>query len=507
MQSFPSRGFRGRRVRARRSGGGAAQQRECAQFGAGRVREQRRQRARGALQSRQCARLQPHCRRQRSHRGSLFRPPGAILRSLGRQLDYACWADRPGLSLRRAQRDRRLQPPQARRAAGAEHGGDRQHVRGHSSSTSTGAFRSPTVSASAAGSATSSSSSLMAAHRTIGRPRSWRAGGPPTRSRSSPSGAATTSPARAAEDRLHQRFLPPARNRAPAFVRPGWADNDSHWTNYGVLGTANLGAWAVRAGLFRSSADYPTNYTDLLLNTDRDGVGDRYILAEPDQRFRSISGELRLSRLVEEGALHHLFYLTARGREQRRLYGGGQQLAFGRTDLEQDFNPPRPDFSFGSQSRDLVRQAALGVGYHGLWSGVGELSLGLQKSWYRKSGGDAGGADPPVGRPAVADERHAFGLCEPRARLLRRLRPRARGEPDRAAQRRQSRRGATRDHHAADRRRLSPHSALPSTPGRGPVRRAKALFRPRQPPGLPKISASAAIRASSLAVAAGRSRS
>ena len=188
-------------------------------------------------------------------------------------------------------------------------------------------------------------------------------------------------------------FLPRKIERRHLFS-PAWADNESSWTNYGVLGTVNFGAWAFRAGLFRSSADNPTNYTDLLLNTGRDGVGDRYILAEPDQRFQSVSGELRLSRLVEEGALHHLFYLTLRGREQRRLYGGGQQLAFGRTDLEQDFNPPRPDFTFDPQSRDLVRQAALGLGYHGLWSGVGELSLGLQKSWYRKTGETPAGPIP-----------------------------------------------------------------------------------------------------------------
>lgn len=194
-------------------------------------------------------------------------------------------------------------------------------------------------------------------------------------------------------------FLPREIERRH-LLSPEWSDNDSRQLNYGMLGSAGFGAWSIRAGLFRSVADNSSTYTDLQFNTGTDGVGDRFIIAEPDRRFESLSGELRISRLFTDGERRHLLYLTGRGREQDRRYGGGQQIGFGRTDLEEELNVPRPDFVFGPQSRDRVRQAAFGLGYHGLWPEVGELSLGLQRSWYRKSGETPSGPIPAsVDRP------------------------------------------------------------------------------------------------------------
>lgn len=188
-------------------------------------------------------------------------------------------------------------------------------------------------------------------------------------------------------------FLPRVIERRHLFS-PEWTDNESRWVNYGALGTGRAGAWTFRAGLFRSLVDNAWTYTDLQRNTGPDGVGDRSIIAEPDRRFGSVSGELRASRLFAEDERRHILHLTARAREQRRRYGGGQSVAFGRTDIEEELDAPRPDYVFGPQTHDRVRQGTLGIGYQGLWPDVGELSLGLQRSWYRKSGETPGGPIP-----------------------------------------------------------------------------------------------------------------
>ncbi|MEO7655574.1 MAG: TonB-dependent receptor [Sphingomicrobium sp.] len=180
-------------------------------------------------------------------------------------------------------------------------------------------------------------------------------------------------------------FLPPRIERRRRFSA-SWSNSEIRYTNYGLLSTVRSGAWSFRGGLFRSLTDNPLSFSDISLNTDRQGVGDRFIIAEANREFGSFSGELRASRLIADGERSHIVHLTVRGREQRRRYGGGQTLSFGRIRYDELPDVPRPDFSFGPQTRDRVRQFTAGIGYQGLWRQVGELSLGVQKTVYRKSG-------------------------------------------------------------------------------------------------------------------------
>ncbi len=46
---------------------------------------------------------------------------------------------------------------------------------------------------------------------------------------------------------------------------------------------------------------------------------------------------------------------------------------------------PEPDFDFGPLTRDEVRQITGGIGYELRWPGIGELSLGVQKTDYEKN--------------------------------------------------------------------------------------------------------------------------
>jgi iron complex outermembrane receptor protein len=188
-------------------------------------------------------------------------------------------------------------------------------------------------------------------------------------------------------------FLPPRIERRRRFTAP-WAKSDLRYVNYGAFSTVRSGAWTFRAGLFRSVNQSPMTILDISLNTDREGVGDRSIIAEADRKFASASGELRASRLLADGSRSHVVHLTARGREQSRRYGGGQTISFGRIRYDELPDVPRPDFTAGPQTRDRVRQLTGGIGYQGLWRGVGELSLGLQKTFYRKTGERPSGPIP-----------------------------------------------------------------------------------------------------------------
>jgi iron complex outermembrane receptor protein len=180
-------------------------------------------------------------------------------------------------------------------------------------------------------------------------------------------------------------FLPPKIERRRLFS-PSWTENEYRNVNYGLLSTVTSGAWTLRGGLFRSVFDNPFNFLDITLNTDAQGVGDRFIIAEADRKFGSWSGELRASRLLLEGERRHIVHLTLRGRDQRRRYGGGQTIPAGHIPIDSLPDLDRPQLVFGPQTRDHVRQFTAGVGYQGLWPGVGELSLGIQKTRYRKDG-------------------------------------------------------------------------------------------------------------------------
>jgi iron complex outermembrane recepter protein len=93
--------------------------------------------------------------------------------------------------------------------------------------------------------------------------------------------------------------------------------------------------------------------------------------------------------LGETGAL-------VRARKQSRVYGGEDFLDLGPSQIGvQDFRP-EPVARLGARTSDDVRQHTFGIAYQGRWKGLGELSLGLQKTDYKKQvDGIAPGVDAP----------------------------------------------------------------------------------------------------------------
>jgi iron complex outermembrane receptor protein len=201
-------------------------------------------------------------------------------------------------------------------------------------------------------------------------------------------------------------FLP-KRFRRSEFHGQKWADFGAAMTNYGLVAKADALGFDVKLGVFRSIFDNDEAAADLLFDTRRDGsVGQRIVVLVRDDKSASTSGELRVSKSIGEGPRLHSFIASARGRAQDRRYGGAAQVDLGAsTSLVADFRPEPTGYTFGPKTQDRVRQTTIGMAYQGRWKGVGELSVGVQKSDYSKAITDP---NPAVVFPETTDSPWLF---------------------------------------------------------------------------------------------------
>ncbi len=112
-------------------------------------------------------------------------------------------------------------------------------------------------------------------------------------------------------------YLPPRIERRNFGLDYTGTDVDRQY--YGGLGSAQLSEnWQIRAGLFRWESDVKISMTELFRNVQRDGSGQRQLVATRDQTAESTSGEIRSSYSLTEGARRHTIHLAARGRVTER---------------------------------------------------------------------------------------------------------------------------------------------------------------------------------------------
>jgi len=180
-------------------------------------------------------------------------------------------------------------------------------------------------------------------------------------------------------------FAPPQIERRRYFGQ-SWAQNESDSTTYGVLSKARIGeSWAIAAGVFRSVQEDMASFADLYVGTQRDGSTTERLIADPEQRYASTSGEIRASRSFMAGPRLHTIHMSVRARELESIYGGSMALDLGPRSLGQRVPIERPSaFAFRERTRDSVDQTTLGLGYELRWRGVGEASLGVQRAEYEK---------------------------------------------------------------------------------------------------------------------------
>jgi iron complex outermembrane receptor protein len=178
----------------------------------------------------------------------------------------------------------------------------------------------------------------------------------------------------------------PPKIRREHYYGQRWAQNEGSTHNYGLLARTRFGAWTARLGVFESVFAPEASFAELFTGIDAAGNANERVIAFQDSRFASRSGELRLSRAFEAGNRRHSVHVAVRGRIQKRRYGGEDEIDAGPVSLGVGRAIPEPDFQFGAQSRDEVKQQTAGIAYELQWKDVGELSVGVQKTSYSKTG-------------------------------------------------------------------------------------------------------------------------
>nr|WP_293856191.1 TonB-dependent receptor [Sphingomonas sp. SCN 67-18] len=200
-----------------------------------------------------------------------------------------------------------------------------------------------------------------------------------------------------ADENTHPRMtvtnnqLPPEIKRVKYYGQP-WTIWTQDHVNYGVIARADLGDWQLSSGLFHSYIKKDINYSDQFQGVNASGVAANHrIVISPGLDTNSTSGEIRLSRRIADGDRSHKFHVSVRARDQSRIYGGGVQFDYGPMAVEAGTRLDEPDPVFGPTAKDKIRQASVGLAYEGIWQGVGELSLGVQKADYKKTTNAADG--------------------------------------------------------------------------------------------------------------------
>jgi iron complex outermembrane receptor protein len=177
-------------------------------------------------------------------------------------------------------------------------------------------------------------------------------------------------------------FLPPL---VQGYVGQNWAEARSLSQNYGGIITARLSQrWSLAAGIFRSISDNPVGYSDLYLDTQRNGLAEQFVVGYPDQSVASTSGEARLTGRFSAGSWRHDIVLLARGRDALALYGGSDAVDVGPAQIGQGLQVPQPLFSYSARTNDRTELWSAGSAYRAQWQGRADFSLGIQQESYNK---------------------------------------------------------------------------------------------------------------------------
>jgi len=194
-------------------------------------------------------------------------------------------------------------------------------------------------------------------------------------------------------------YLPPLLPRRQRFG-PDWVNGTGLDANIGVLADWQVApAWLLRAGLFRSSRNRERQMTNLVRGLVAGRTGTQRVIVDPRLAFASISGEVRLTRQIDEGPRRHQIHFAVRGRSGDRRFGGSDTLELGPVQIDTPSKVPEPLFRFGQQQFDDVKQLTGGIAYEGRWLGVGEVAAGLQWTDYKKR------IDLPTGGVQATDDR------------------------------------------------------------------------------------------------------
>jgi iron complex outermembrane receptor protein len=165
------------------------------------------------------------------------------------------------------------------------------------------------------------------------------------------------------------------------------------WTTYGYKG-GNFGAlarltlsgeWVVEAGAFRSYARTPINMEPLLTGVNSLSQGTYQIAAAPPRDVASTSGEIRVSNQYNTDTVRNTFYGSVKARDRRNESGGSDTINYGPGTLTSVPQVPEATFNLRPVTVVTADQFTPALGYEGVWRDVGQLSAGVQKTFYHRT--------------------------------------------------------------------------------------------------------------------------
>jgi iron complex outermembrane receptor protein len=187
-------------------------------------------------------------------------------------------------------------------------------------------------------------------------------------------------------------YQPPRTDRKK-FYGQFWADRSTDDFTTGVVVRGNpIENWRLMGGIFRSVVTRPKNFVVFFRNVQPTGLGDVDVQRSPEHSSGSTSGEVRAQGIYTTGQFRHTVYFAVRGRDTKRLFGGNVTRRLGQATIGayQEFAEPA-GWPLGVRDLDHVRQFTPGASYVVQWAGVGEASVGLQRSYFRRDLGKENG--------------------------------------------------------------------------------------------------------------------
>ena len=179
-------------------------------------------------------------------------------------------------------------------------------------------------------------------------------------------------------------FLPPSISKG--YLGQNWAEDRNVTMNLGGIVSAQLTKiWLLKAGVFRSTNDYPVSFADQYTNIQPNGQSEHLVVGYPDQDTSSNSGEVRLTGAFLGGDWGQQLIFMARGRDTNARYGGEDVVDEGPAVIGTLVELPEPDFIYSAPTNDHTQLWSVGSAYHLDWRKRAEFEIGIQDENYRET--------------------------------------------------------------------------------------------------------------------------
>ena len=186
--------------------------------------------------------------------------------------------------------------------------------------------------------------------------------------------------------------LPPNLRKLHQYS-PEWARTVGTTINLGLLYRGELHGFALDASAFRSTFSLD-NADNTLISSDSEGNASAVTLRTPKRDYRAANtGEIRLGRRFQTGAVDHQLTLSLRGRRTVTELASSLAIPLGAFDLATGDPPDVPERPWsGTRGEDVVKQYTASIGYGLSWRDRVQLRLGVHRTRYDKAVRSTSGA-------------------------------------------------------------------------------------------------------------------